>query len=42
MLVILLLMAVAFNWGIAWKIIVGADAIYVLTLIVLKLWKNRN
>ncbi len=42
MLVLLLVMAQLGNWGIAWKIIVGACAIYDLILIIIKLYTGRK
>jgi len=42
MLVLLLIMAQLGNWGIAWKIIVGACAVYDLILIILKLCKHSK
>ena len=42
MLVLILVMAQFAGWGIAWKIIVGACAVYDLVLIALKFWEHRK
>ena len=42
MLVLLLVMAQFSGWGMAWKVIIGACAVYELVLIALEFWKHRK
>lgn len=42
MLVVLLILAVALDWGIAWKIIIGVCAVYILVMIAWEFWKNKK
>ena len=40
-LVALLIMAVGFGWGMAWKLIVGILSVYILILIIVNMLQKR-